>query len=48
MRYDQEGNETKDVEYAYLYDDQHNWTEQKASKGGQVAYIMAREIEYFE
>jgi hypothetical protein len=47
LRYDQEGTESKDVEYTYLYDNQHNWTEQIATQRGQVAYIMAREIDYY-
>jgi len=48
LKYDKDGTETKYVEYAYFYDNQHNWTEQKAAQGGQVAYIIAREIEYFD
>ena len=47
LQYDQDGTEKIYVAYTYLYDDQHNWTEQQASQGGQVAYIMAREIEYY-
>ena len=47
LRYDQEGTETKDVEFTYDYDDQHNWTEQIVTQRGQVAYIMAREFAYF-